>query len=646
MLLLVMPVFTSQLLLLISPAALCQALPPLPVLTPQGTYHPNTSIPGVEQFLGIPYAEPPLGALRFADPQPYTSGDPSQQIDATSYGPACLQDRAFEAANGLSEDCLTLNIYRPTAAAVNPTPNTPNNTTSSSPLLPVLIYIYGGANIGGQSQHYTASNLVLHSLNLLHPTTTATNTPKPVLAVTLNYRTGGLGFLSNTLFARNNLLNAGLKDQRLALRWLRANIAAFGGDPRRMVIFGQSAGSFNVWMQVRYEAYVSSASSSAEGGDADRLFRGAIMESGGPSSLALRGVRPEEGDGFLEGSLRALGCPSAAANGGTGQEALACLRGVEAEELMQVWYNSSSELYNTLDEFVQLPVGFGIDGEWVKSENYWDEDAAQIPMMIGDTLNEGSLYGRVPTGLATNETYLAQVVAIIQTTLTPPRLKQENLHTTDLTLTRPVLSTYYNHTAAENGRGFDADPTAPDSYYIGEAVLGDAVQDIPRRINLGRHASGADAPNTTTATTTTASGSCGGGGGVGKKAGGAKTWGYRWSQKPRLSLFNERFYGFPPDVPDASKIRAGVLHASELGSVFGDIYGWPDAVEQDKQLASLVQSMWISFAYDLDPNCHGIPDVPHWDNYDPSSAAIFNFENQGSTTPGMIPDDMRLDSYV
>ncbi|KAK0628008.1 Secreted lipase [Lasiodiplodia hormozganensis] len=568
MLLFVMPVFTSQLLLLISPAALCQALPPLPVLTPQGTYHPNTSIPGVDQFLGIPYAEPPLGALRFADPQPYTSGDPSQQIDATSYGPACLQDRAFEAANGLSEDCLTLNIYRPTAAAVNPTPNTTGS--SPFPLLPVLIYIYGGANIGGQSQHYTASNLVLHSLNLLHPTTNPK--PQPILAVTLNYRTGGLGFLSNTLFARNNLLNAGLKDQRLALRWLRANVAAFGGDPGRMVIFGQSAGSFDVWMQVRYEAYVSASSStttnsSVGGGDENgRLFSGAIMESGGPGSLALRGVRPEEGDRFLEGSLRALGCPSA--KNGAGQEALACLRGVGAEELMRVWYNSSSELYNTLDEFVQLPVGFGIDGEWVKSENYWDEAAAQIPMMIGDTLNEGSLYGRVPTGLATNETYLAQVVA-------------------NLNLARPVLSTYYNHTAAENGRGFDADPTAPDSYYIGEAVLGDAVQDIPRRINLGRHASGADAPNNTT--TTTAGGSCGG---AGKQAaGGAKTWGYRWSQKPRLSLFNERFYGFPPDVPDANKIRAGVLHASELGSVFGDIYGWPDAVEQDKQLASLVQSM-------------------------------------------------------
>lgn len=401
MLLFVMPVFTSQLLLLISPAALCQALPPLPVLTPQGTYHPNTSIPGVDQFLGIPYAEPPLGALRFADPQPYTSGDPSQQIDATSYGPACLQDRAFEAANGLSEDCLTLNIYRP---AVHPTTNTsdppssddtPNNTTGSSPplLLPVLIYIYGGANIGGQSQHYTAANLVLHSLNLLHPaTTTTTTTPKPVLAVTLNYRTGGLGFLANTLFARHGLLNAGLKDQRLALRWLRANVAAFGGDPRRMVVFGQSAGSFDVWMQVRHEAYhyISSAGDGDGDGDGERLFRGAIMESGGPGSLALRGVRPGEGDGFLEGSLRALGCPSAAAvANGAGQEekeeeeALACLRGVGAEELMRVWYNSSSELYNTLDEFVQLPVGFGIDGEWVSSENYWDEAAAQVPMVSG-----------------------------------------------------------------------------------------------------------------------------------------------------------------------------------------------------------------------------------------------------------------------
>ncbi|KAL1638070.1 hypothetical protein SLS58_008996 [Diplodia intermedia] len=513
-----MPVFTSQLLLLIAPRALCQS--PSTVSTPQGIYHPDTSIGGVEQFLGIRYAEPPVGALRFAAPVPYASGDAAQHVDATRYGPACLQDAGFEADNGLSEDCLTLNIFRPASMVPSNTSSaTSSNTTTDtnaneppSPLLPVLVYIYGGANIGGQSRHYTAANLVLHSLGALPPTTpNRTTTTRaapatPVLTITLNYRTGALGFLANTLFARRNLLNLGLKDQRLALAWVRDHVRAFGGDPARVTVFGQSAGAFDAWMQVR-------------------------------------------------------------------------------------------ALYNTLDAFVQLPVGFGVDGEWVGGEDYWDEAAAQIPMIIGDVLNEGSLYGLVPTGLATNETYLAQVVA-------------KNLRTTNLALARPVLSTYYNHTAAQNGRGHAADPTAPDSYYVGEAVLGDAVQDIPRRVNLARHAAGADALNRTTGVKRSAANSSA----ATQEETGAKTWGYRWSQRPPLSTFDERFYGFPPGVPAANKIRAGVLHAAELGSVFGDVYGW-------------------------------VPDVPHWDNYNPLSAAIFNFEDQGPTTPSMVPDDMRLDSY-
>ncbi|OJD38004.1 carboxylesterase type b protein [Diplodia corticola] len=625
-----MPVFTSQLLLLIAPpAALCH---PLSVSTSQGIYHPNTSIPGVEQFLGIPYAEPPVGALRFAAPVPYTSGNASQHVDATRYGPACLQDRAFEEDNGLSEDCLTLNIFRPATAVLTTTTNgstlynddnnsnPPSYGGPSTPLLPVLVYIYGGANIGGQSRLYHAPNLVLHSLNHLPPPPpnhTTTTPSKPLLTVTLNYRTGGLGFLYNTPFARRGLLNTGLKDQRAALEWVRDNVRAFGGDPRRVTVFGQSAGSFDVWMQARFEGR-RRAGSEEEGEEEEELFRGAIMESGGPGSLALRGERPENGDGFLAGTLAALGCP----RGEEWEGALECLRGVGVAELMRVWYDPGSAWYNTLDEFAQLPVGFGVDGgEWVGGEDYWNESVAQIPMIIGTTLNEGSLYGRVPTGLATNETYLNQVVA-------------KNLHTTDLALARPVVATYYNHTAAQNGRGYDADPTAPDSYYIGEALLGDAMQDIPRRINLARHASGADASNPATTDAQHAGPAS------------AKTWGYRWAQKPPLSLFDESFYGFPPDVPEANKIRAGVLHASELGSVFGDVYGWPDAGERDWRVANLVQGMWISFAYDLDPNNHGIPNVPHWDNYDPLSAAIFRFEDQGDTRPGMVPDDMRLGSYL
>ncbi|EOD45421.1 putative carboxylesterase type b protein [Neofusicoccum parvum UCRNP2] len=417
-----------QLVLLFTPA-LCQHQPR--VSTPQGIYIGNATIPGVDQFLGIPYAAPPIGPLRFADPAPYTSGSPTTEFNATNYGPGCLQDASFADENGLSEDCLTLNIFRPSLPSTTPPP----------PLLPVLVFLYGGANIAGQPKWYNAPNLVRNASARAHP----------LLVATLNYRTGGLGFLTNTPLAARRLLNPGLKDQRMALRWLHAHLPAFGGDPQRVVLFGQSAGSFDAWMQTRVAAVE---------GEEGVLFQGVVLESGAPGSLALRG------------------------------------------------------------------------------------------RIVGTNLNEGSLYGLVPSGTATNLTYLTSVVA-------------KNLNTTDLSLAAPVVATYYNHTAAQNGRGFDADPTAPDSYYIGEAVLGDAVQDIPRRVVLGRHSLGEDARDDNSSTA----------------YGGAKTWGYLFAQKPPLSLFKEHFYNFPPDVPDANKIRAGVLHAAELG--------------------------WISFAYHLDPNYHG-----------------------------------------
>ncbi|EKG10577.1 Carboxylesterase type B [Macrophomina phaseolina MS6] len=210
------------LFLLLPPLGRCQFLSPPSVSTSQGIYLPNTNVPEVDQFLGIPYAQPPLGPLRFAPPAPYTLGSPRTITNATTYGPACLQDRALEKSNGLSEDCLTLNIFRPATGHKRP-----------QPLLPVLVFIYGGANLGGQSQHYHAQNLVAHALH---------NTATPVVAVTLNYRTGYLGFGVNTLFAARGLLNTGLMDQRAALQWLQNHIARFGGDPAKITLFGQSSG--------------------------------------------------------------------------------------------------------------------------------------------------------------------------------------------------------------------------------------------------------------------------------------------------------------------------------------------------------------------------------------------------------------------
>lgn len=301
----------SHLLLILAPPALCQFPNPPAVLTPQGIYYPNTTLPDIDQFLGIPYAAPPIGPLRFAAPAPYTSGSPRNVVNATSYGPGCLQNPSLSHPNGLSEDCLTLNIFRPTT-------RTPTHPHKPPPLLPVLVFIYGGANIGSQARLFAAPNLAAHALR---------NTSTPILTCTLNYRTGALAFLPSRLFARARLLNAGLKDQRAALQWLHANIAAFGGDPRRVVIFGQSAGSFDAWMQARY---------AARDAPADRPFAGAILESGAPASLALKGLEPSAGDAYLQASLRAFGCP-AACEGSAASDArvLACLRGVGAERLVR-----------------------------------------------------------------------------------------------------------------------------------------------------------------------------------------------------------------------------------------------------------------------------------------------------------------------
>lgn len=245
------------------------------VHTSQGTYQANTTLPNLDQFLSIPYAAPPLGNLRFAPPIPYT-GSPSNVINATTRGPGCLTYPTSAGSNGLSEDCLTLDIIRPSSRPSNSTIsslNTTNNTTSPTrpaheKLLPVIIFIFGGANINGESAWYDGSNLATHALD----------TDNPILYITFNFRLGGFGWLYNSLFASEDLLNIGLKDQRMALKWVRKNIAAFGGDPDRVALMGQSSGAFDVWMHMRGEVV-----------EGERLFGGAVCMSGAPASLALKG---------------------------------------------------------------------------------------------------------------------------------------------------------------------------------------------------------------------------------------------------------------------------------------------------------------------------------------------------------------------
>ena len=186
-------------------------------------------------YRGIPYAQPPVGALRWAAPQPLPAW--TSPRSATAFGAICPQDGT---ATGDSEDCLFLNVWTPQAAV------------QRGKRLPVMVFFHGGAFV------YGAGSLPAYDGSYLAASGN-------VVVVTLNYRLGALGFLSVPELGLTG--NYGILDQRLALRWVARNIRAFGGDPDKVTLFGQSAGAMSVGLHLFSIP------------DGRKLFRAAIMES-------------------------------------------------------------------------------------------------------------------------------------------------------------------------------------------------------------------------------------------------------------------------------------------------------------------------------------------------------------------------------
>ena len=252
----------------------------------QGRLVPARGDGAVELFFGVPFAAPPLGARRFAPPEPpacYDAPRPSREP------PECPQLDAQGRAVG-DEDCLYLNVYKPAAAA---------------PLRPVLVFIHGGGNAQGSSVVRAGGQLLYDGAPLAQR--------HDVVLVTIQYRLSHLGWLVHPeLDAAHGVPSGtlGLLDQIAALRWLRENIAAFGGDPERLVIFGESAGARNVCALV--------ASPLAAG-----LFSGAIMQSGTCLAPARAAVAAESAE-----VVRAAGCSGAA------EGEIACLRSRTPAELL------------------------------------------------------------------------------------------------------------------------------------------------------------------------------------------------------------------------------------------------------------------------------------------------------------------------
>jgi para-nitrobenzyl esterase len=237
------------------------------------------------EFLAIPYAKPPVGDLRFMPPEPAEAWTGIRE--ATAFGPACPQLSNMLSATGpQDEDCLSLNVYAPDQVDRK---------------LPVMVFIHGGAFVTGDSSQYDGKLLSEHSQ----------------VVVTINYRLSALGFFSHPALdvlrrgARSG--NDGMRDQQLALRWVRANIGAFGGDRNQVTLFGESAGSISTCFHL-----VAPGSR--------KLAQRLIMQSGSCTIDSLGARSKLIADGLGMGMANAL-CPGEA-------DIVACLRGKSADELV------------------------------------------------------------------------------------------------------------------------------------------------------------------------------------------------------------------------------------------------------------------------------------------------------------------------
>lgn len=316
---------------------------------------------GVEAFKGIPFAAPPVGDLRWRAPQPAAKWSGVKVAD--QYGHDCMQTPfggdAAPLGTAPAEDCLVVNVWRPEGV--------PKDAK-----LPVLFWIYGGGFVNGGSSPsvYDGSSFAR----------------KGVIMVSANYRLGRFGFFGFPELTKQNkdnglLGNYGYMDQIAALKWVQANIAAFGGDPANVTIFGESAGGGSVHMLM--------TSTQAKG-----LFAKAIVQSGGGRGN-LMGNRELNTDKPNMPSSETLGINLAKKNGieGTGAEALAALRKLTADQindgLGMMTMQSAANTYGG-------PMVDGVIVTEAPQSAYESGRQAKVPFMIGaDTADIG--FGFAPT---------------------------------------------------------------------------------------------------------------------------------------------------------------------------------------------------------------------------------------------------------
>ena len=294
-------------------------------------------------FKGIPYATPPIGALRFKPPQRHARW--KTPLQANAYGEKCLQIPAMTWRRKIegSEDCLYLNVWQPTASGAKP--------------LPVMIFIHGGGNFFGSGSDSILGGELYNGQYL------AEN--GPAVVVNINYRLGPMGFLAHPALSRESGYggsgNYAIMDQIAAIQWVKENAAAFGGDASNMTVFGQSAGGIDISILL--------ASPLAHGLFAKAILESALMTDYPLSQTEANGVKLSTD----------LGCETAA-------NPAECLRALSGDKILSTAYTG-----DVRTSFQSAPT---IDGR-VLTQPVIDtlRNGNSIPLIIGSNADELTTFG-------------------------------------------------------------------------------------------------------------------------------------------------------------------------------------------------------------------------------------------------------------
>lgn len=372
----------SRLAPLLALASAVVATPTVTIAEPSATIIGSDGLSQVEKFNNIPFAQQPTGSLRLRPPRPLDK--PLGTVEATGISRSCPQfffstdntefpgSLVGQLANhpllqkvvSEGEDCLGLNIRRPAG-------------TTPESKLPVLVWFYGGGFELGSSLMYDGTPLVSSSVDL----------DMPIIFVGISYRVAGFGFLPGKEVLEDGAANLGLLDQRVGLQWVADNIAAFGGDPDRVTIWGESAGSISVYDQM----ILFQGDHTYKG---KPLFQGGIMSSGG--ATPAEPMDSKRAQRVYDKVVSVAKCDKAPSS-------LQCLRELEYDDLLNATNSVPGLLsyYSPALSYLPRPDGKVLTESperLGKAGKY-----ARVPFIIGDQEDEGTLFALFQSNITTTD---------------------------------------------------------------------------------------------------------------------------------------------------------------------------------------------------------------------------------------------------